>query len=105
MRLTPRQTLNMSFYVPTAEQPRLKNILWGNRTEQLLVPYWPHIQNVGALPAGEWSLTLPTEFVDFRDYGLAMIWQDADNFQIVGIDRVTDELGRASCRERVCHDV
>ena len=90
MRLTPRQSLNMDFYVPVSEQPRLKNLLWGNRAGQWLVPFWPHIQNVGALPAGQWSLTLPTEWVDFRNYGLAMIWQSSDNFQVVGIDRVTN---------------
>lgn len=91
MRLTPRQTLSMDFYVPVAEQPRLKNILWGNRSEQWLVPFWPHVQLVGVIAAGDWTLTLPTEFADFRDYGMAMIWQSADNYQIVGIDRVTND--------------
>lgn len=91
MRLTPRQTLSMDFYVPVAEQPRLKNILWGNRSNQWLVPFWPHVQHIGEVALGDWTLTLPTEFVDFRDYGMAMIWQSPDAYQIVGIDRVTND--------------
>lgn len=91
LRVTPRQSVSMTSTIPFADQPRVKNILWQNRAGQWLVPFWPHVQEVGAIPAGEWTLTLPTEYVDFRDYSLALIWQSPTQFQIVGIDRITDD--------------
>jgi len=88
MRLTPRQSLDMSFYVPPLYQQALKNLIWSNRARQWLVPFWPHVQHLGEVEAGEWSLTVPTNFVDFRASGLALIWQAPDAFQIVGVDQV-----------------
>lgn len=90
MRVTPRQSLDMQFFIAPAWQPLAKNLLQGNRTRQWLVPFWPHVQNIGALDAGDWSLTLPTEFVDLRDSGLLLIWQSPLVWQIAGIDRVTN---------------
>ena len=90
MRVTPRQTLDMRFYLPTAYQPMVKNLLWANRTKQWLVPFWPHVQHVGAVAAGDSFLTVPTDFVDFRAAGLALIWQSPEDFQIVGIAEIAD---------------
>ncbi|APZ81848.1 tail assembly structural protein [Erythrobacter phage vB_EliS_R6L] len=90
MRVTPRQSLDMRFYVPTIYQPLLKNLLWANRAKQWLVPFWPHVQHVGAVAAGDTTLTVSTDFVDFREQGLALIWQSPDAFQIVGIAEIAD---------------
>lgn len=88
MRVTPRQSLDMQFFIPPRYQPLAKNLLQGNRTRQWLVPFWPHVQRVGAIDAGDWTLTVPTEFVDLRAYGLALIWQSPEVWQIVGIDLI-----------------
>jgi hypothetical protein len=90
MRVNPRQSLDMSFFVPLSLQPLVTNKLYGNRTRQWLVPFWPHVQLLGAVDAGDWSITVPTPYADFRDYSLLLLWQDPLKWQVLGIDRVTD---------------
>lgn len=91
MRTAPRQTFSYRYFVPRTEQRRIRNIVYGSTGLQWYVPVWPQVQNIGAVAALATSLTCETRWSEFRDGGFAMLWQAADNYQIVEIDEVVDD--------------
>jgi hypothetical protein len=89
LRTAPRQSFEMTYYVPPLLQPRIKNIMYGGRKKPWLIPVWPQVQQVGAVSLGQSSLTCETRYSEFRDGGLIMLWQDPDTYQVLEVDEVT----------------
>ena len=91
MRVAPRQSFNYRYFVPLAEQRRIRNIIYGATGLQWYVPVWSQVQNIGAVSALDTSLTCETRWSEFREGGLALIWQASNDSQIVEIDQIVDD--------------
>lgn len=90
VRVVPRQSMSMSFYIPKPYLRLASNIIYGARNDQWLVPLWQFVQPVGAVAAGALELIVPsTETADFRDQSLVLIWQSPERWQIASVDLVS----------------
>lgn len=88
MRLIARDGLGMSVFIPPLYQPLAKNLLRGKRTSRWMVPFWPHLQQIGAVTEDLLTLTCDPDFRDFRVGEYACLWQSPDDYQLLGIDTI-----------------
>lgn len=91
VRTAPRQFFRMECFVPRGLQSRIVNLLYGARASQWWVPVWPQMQSVGAVTAGELSLTCETRYSEFRDDGMILLWQGPDRYQVLQMDTVASD--------------
>jgi hypothetical protein len=92
IRVVPRQSMSMSFYIPRPYLRLAANTLYGARNDQWLVPQWQFVQHIGAVAAGSLELTVPsTDTVDFRDQSVILIWESPEKYQIASLDFVADD--------------
>lgn len=91
LRLAPRQTFSMSYFVPPNLQARINNILYGGRDLRWWVPAWPQVQSIGEVSAGASSLSAETRYSEFREGGYVLLWQDPATYQILEVDEVVSD--------------
>ena len=91
LRLAPRRELEAPMYVEGRERQLLDLMLFGWGARIWALPLWHEIQVLHApVPAGVLSVACSTQYLDFRDGGLAMLrGESAFNSETVEIDVVT----------------
>jgi hypothetical protein len=87
--LSPRQSFKMNFPAPPNKKRLAQNVLWGNLDEEFLMPIWTQPVVVGAIASGQTSLNIDTTYSEFRESGLALIWESFDNWQVLGVYSVS----------------
>ncbi|MEJ7831347.1 MAG: hypothetical protein WKF79_00395 [Nocardioides sp.] len=88
LRNAPRHQYRMTCFVPPGDQQAMVNTLYGARESQWLVPVWSQVQHLGPVLAGLSQLDVETAFSEYRAGSLAIIWQSARVWQVVGVERI-----------------
>jgi hypothetical protein len=91
LRQDPRRSMR---YLYTFEHQNKVNVfqgqLWGWQQRVFVVPVWMDWQPMGAsLPIGSSSIAVSTTLRDFQSSGMAIIWRDYLNWEIVEIASMT----------------
>lgn len=88
LRTAPRQKFNYRYSVDPQRFMKIKaiNTLWSHRVYG--VPVWEQGRYVGALSAAAPSIAIDTDYADYREGGLLIVWDDDENFEAIEIDTI-----------------
>lgn len=89
VRNNARRRFDLQIPVAASEYQRAFNTVYGSRTNQWAVPLWTEAQNLGAVTGGLSSIVANTDYYDFRDSSLALLWASPRDWQVVEITTVT----------------
>ena len=89
-RKNPRQSMSMQVQVPEGEDRRkMMNLLRGWHARVFGVPIWWEARTLESdVAAAATSITVDTDYADYRVGGLVIIWSAPDVFDAVEIDTV-----------------
>lgn len=90
LRLYPRQGLSFEYHLEAPEYQVAKGLAASWSYRLFGVPVWGDLSYIGAVADTDTVLTFDTRFADYRVDGLAVVWQDFNNYVIVEIDSKTD---------------
>jgi hypothetical protein len=87
----PRQEFNYTFPATDKRKVLAFNTVWGALSKEWLVPVWSQAQDYGVISAG--LTTLPDVVLDseLRAPGLALLWQNDTEWQIIGFDSLSGD--------------
>lgn len=85
MRNLPRQSLSYDYQLSDTQFSKAKTIMSGWTERSFSVPMWSDYESVGALTAGATNILVDTTTADYIVDGLALIFQDENNFEAVEI--------------------
>lgn len=85
LSVAPRQEFKFSYPVGFEKTPRAQNILWGDLKSEILFPVWTQAVSLNSISAGLTTISINTQYSEFRAPGFAIIWSSEDKWQIVGI--------------------
>lgn len=90
-RAAPRRGWEFDIVEGRRERRIVENATYDGAAKVWALPVMPDVSLLpAALPAGSTSIAIDTVGLDYRDGGLAMLWQDALRYEVVEIDTVTD---------------
>lgn len=93
-RIKARQEFKFTYPVDGEMMRRAFLTVYSQRHKQWLVPIWTQAQRVGAVAQGDQEVSVTTGYSDYREQGLALLWQAYDRYQIVNVQSLTsDTLG------------
>ena len=90
VRKNPKQQFRATAKIPTNELGRVDNLLYGWRKRIWAIPSWMEARTAQSVTAGDTVITVDTRFADFREDGLALLWVNDRNFEIVEVLTFTD---------------
>lgn len=88
VRNAPRQSFELLVPVPASDAALAFNLVYGGLTRKWAVPAWQQAQEVGPILAGATSITAQVDLAEFRDESLAILWNSANDWEIVEIASV-----------------
>lgn len=88
VRGSPRQSFRYDYPVRADRTARVFNTLYGARAEKWLLPIWTQAQRLGTVAAGLSVLPATTNTFEFRPSSLAVLWENPEKWQLVGVDLV-----------------
>ncbi len=91
VRKKPRQVLSFKVKLETGTQRRLmQSLLFGFQPGTFGLPIWYEARRLASdITATDTTIYLDTAYADFRVDGLAMIWGDEDQNEVLEIDSLT----------------
>lgn len=90
VRDAARQLLQMTVHLGDEQtQSKLDALLYKWTKRLWGVPMWMQRCSVASIAAGDTTVSVDTALADYRDGGLAIVWQDADNYEVLSIDAVS----------------
>jgi hypothetical protein len=90
LRNDPRHQYRVNCFVPLTVQAAIKNVLYGARASQWMVPVWSQMQRLGAVAADEATLDAVTSYSEYLPGSRLILWESETNWQVIGIDQVVD---------------
>lgn len=90
LRSKPRRGFEYSCRVSNLESQRLANILWGWQSQPFALPLWDYVSDLSsAATIASSNLQLSTGGLGFTDGGIAVLFADSSNYELVQIDTVS----------------
>lgn len=91
LRAVPVRGLGFDVLADTPKRTsRLQSVLYNWQAKLIGVPWWPEVSILGANSSvGDQTITVPTTGKDFVVGGLAVLWDDSDNWEAAQIQSVT----------------
>ena len=85
VREIPRQEFAQTIPASLARTQRVFNTVYDGLGSRWAVPVWSEAQLVGTLTAGDIVLPADTTQADFREDGLALVWESPEKWQLVTV--------------------
>lgn len=87
-RVSPVQSFELRYPADASRKQSFQNRMWGALTDEWLVPVWSQARYIGAVTADLLTVPLNTAEGEFRDLGLALLWESETNWQVLAIDQI-----------------
>jgi hypothetical protein len=89
-RPTPRQGFNFSVFLDNAdEQGKMESMLFGWQSLYWGLPIWPDkVLHTGTINSGSSSIAIDTDYADYREGTLAVIWKSITEYEAVLISTI-----------------
>jgi hypothetical protein len=85
MRISARQSLRMNYPLGNENMRRGFNMIYGRRHGQWTVPLWHQAQHIGAVSAGEFTISAEPDYSEFREGDYALLWQSPTQLQLLSV--------------------
>lgn len=90
IRQNPRQRLAIKAYLDYNERFRVENLIWGWRNRVWAIPMWIEARYATAsITEGDTIIYVDTQYGDFREGYLAVVWGGPRNFDVFQIASMT----------------
>lgn len=85
---SPRMTMGFHFPATINKKNRFQNTVWKGMDRSWIIPMWNQMQ-LASISSGSDSHTVVTDYVDFEENGMVLVWSTDSNWQLLGIDQIT----------------
>lgn len=92
LRTIPRRYFEYSFQLKNLDARKIENLLFGWQSRNFAMPVWTDRSRLTSeVSIGDSSLFLPTDTYGFSSGGLAILFQDSENYESVTIDTISND--------------
>jgi hypothetical protein len=90
LRNAPRRQLSLEAYIPKSEIIRINNNLYGQRDRDWGIPLFQEQRAITSIvTSGDSSINVSTEYGNFIEDGLGIIYENISNYEVFVIDSFT----------------